>query len=390
MFAIRNGVLYRRWWQKDRSEERYLLAVPKCFRTEILRAIHDTPEGGHIGQRATLRKLQERFWWPKMQSNVRSYVASCEACQQFKRLPGCQPGLLTPVEIPEDIFHTVGIDYIGPLPTSTAENRYIIVAVDYLSKYVEATAVPSLAYTHLVDFLQHRFEWRHGLPKKLISDRATTFRSRGLRKYLSTAGVQHHYTSAFHPQANGLTERTNQSIQARLAPYTKVGQKGEADWDVHLPAAVYAVNTALQTSTGVTPYEIVYGKLPQLKAVLRLDAPVSVARSDSRTVSCQKIRAAAKEKATQAQEKQKRYYDRRRRPAPAYNIGDEVWVQRGGNCTGKKLLAKFEGPFTITERVGENTWRVRTSDPSFELDRRKRNNFAVHVSRLKKRLRRLA
>ncbi|KAH7971053.1 hypothetical protein HPB49_018452 [Dermacentor silvarum] len=69
MFAIRNGALYRRWWQKDRSEERYLLAVPKCFRTEILRAIHDTPEGGHIGQRVMLRKLQERFWWPTMQSN---------------------------------------------------------------------------------------------------------------------------------------------------------------------------------------------------------------------------------------------------------------------------------------------------------------------------------
>ncbi|XP_037558513.1 uncharacterized protein LOC119435886 [Dermacentor silvarum] len=151
-------------------------------------------------------------------------------------------------------------------------------------------------------------------------------------------------------------------------------------------AAVYAVNTALQTSTGVMPYEIVYGKLPQLKAVLRLDAPVSVTRPDSRTVACQKIRAAAKEKATQAQEKQKRYYDRRRRPAPAYNIGDEVWVQRGGNCPGKTLLGKFEGPFTITERVGD-TWRVGTSDPSFGLDWRKRNNFAVHVSRLKKRLR---
>lgn len=102
-----------------------------------------------------------------MESNVRSYVASCEVCQQYKRLPGCQPGLLTPIPLPETIFHTVGIDYIGPLPITTAGNRYIIVAVEYLSKYVEVAAVPSIAAGHLIDFLKLRFEWRHGLPKKI-------------------------------------------------------------------------------------------------------------------------------------------------------------------------------------------------------------------------------
>lgn len=85
-----------------------------------------------------------------MQCTVHSYVASCAPCQQFNRLPVCQPRLLTPVEIPDQIFHMVGIDNIGPLLATTAENRYIIVAVDYLLKYMEVAAVPLLACVHLV------------------------------------------------------------------------------------------------------------------------------------------------------------------------------------------------------------------------------------------------
>lgn len=80
-----------------------------------------------------------------------------------------------PIPLPEAIFDTVGTDHIGPLPTTAAGNRYNLVAIGYLSKFMEVTAVPSLATSFIISFLQHRFEWRHGLPKKLISDRATTF-----------------------------------------------------------------------------------------------------------------------------------------------------------------------------------------------------------------------
>lgn len=134
-----------------------------------------------------------------MESDVRSYVDSFSVCQQYKRLPAGQPGKLTPIPLPETIFLAIGVDYIGHVSITTAGNRYIIVAVEYLSKYLEVAAVLTLPSCHLTDFLKLRFEWRHGLPKKIISGRATTFCSRELRNYLSTAGVRRHYTSAFHP-----------------------------------------------------------------------------------------------------------------------------------------------------------------------------------------------
>lgn len=323
-----------------------------------------------------------------MDRSVRSYVASCKVCQQHKRRPGCQPGLLTPITPPETIFHTVGIDHIGPFPTSAAGNRYIIVAVDYLSRFIEVAAVPSLAASCVINFLRDHFEWRHGLPKKLISDRSTTFRSRELRTYLRQAGVEHHFAAAYHPQANGLTERSNQTLQARLAPYCTSNKPGEADWDEHLKAAAYAVNTALQSSAGTSPYEIVYGQLPKLGATLSLDTPVQLGRSAARGTLCRKIRTEARKKIMHAQQEQKRHYDRRHRRAPPYRIGDEVWVQRGTPSPAKKLCAKFEGPFIITQQLGENTWRVRSSDSDSRADKRRRNNFAVHVSRIKNCVRR--
>lgn len=139
-FVLRNGTLYRRVWFKNSNAERRLTAIPASLRQEILHAVHDSPEGGHIGQRATLQKVQERFWWPKMHSQIRAYVASCEVCQQYKRITGSRPCLLTPIPTPETAFHTIGIDHVGPLPTTAGGNRYIIVALDYLSKYVEVAA----------------------------------------------------------------------------------------------------------------------------------------------------------------------------------------------------------------------------------------------------------
>lgn len=112
--------------------------------------------------------------------------------------------------------------------------------MDYLLKYVEIAAVPSLAASHVIEFLKTNFQWRHRMPKKVISDRSKTFRSRQLRSFLHRAEVGHHFASSYHPQANGLTERTNQTIQTRLAPYVETHKVEEADWDRHLQSAAYS------------------------------------------------------------------------------------------------------------------------------------------------------
>lgn len=224
------------------------------------------------------------------------------------------------------------------------------------------------------------------MPKKLISDQASTFRSRKLRSFLRRAGVEHHFSSPYHPQANGLTERTNQTIQARLAPYVVTNKDGEADWDKHLQSAAYSINSCVQSSTGTTPYEVVYWQLPRLNVAARVDTPVKVGQAVARQVACKNIRRGVQNNIRAAQKMQKTYYDHRHRRAPQYAVGDEVWVQRGMHVAGRKLLPKFEGPFLITKRLGENTWRVATLPNDSGVDRRKKDTFAVHVSRMKERV----
>lgn len=87
-----------------------------------------------------------------MHSQIRSYVASCEVCQRYKRIMGSHPDSLSPITPPEAVFNTIGMDHVGPLPTAADGNHYIIVAVDYLSKYVEVAAVPSVAASHVIEF----------------------------------------------------------------------------------------------------------------------------------------------------------------------------------------------------------------------------------------------
>lgn len=95
-----------------------VIAIPAALRAEISRAVHDSPEGGHIGQRATFQKVQERVWWPKMHSQIPSYVASCEVFSGTRRIPGSQPGLLSPITPQAAVFNTIGIDHVGPLTTA--------------------------------------------------------------------------------------------------------------------------------------------------------------------------------------------------------------------------------------------------------------------------------
>lgn len=385
-FLIHEGSLYRRHWSPQEPQERLLAVVPSEQRSTILQAMHDAPEGGHVGQRATLRKVLERFWWPKMHSGIRNYVAGCQTCQQYKNLPGSMPGELTPIPPPDHIFHTIGIDHVGVLPRTLKGNRYVLVAVDYLSKYVEVQAVPTLSTQHVIDFLQEKFQWRHGLPEKLISDRGTSFTSKRLAAFLQKTGVHHHYSSAYHPQTNGLTERTNQTLLSRLRPFVSSIEDGRADWDEHLLAAAFAINTSVQTSTQLTPHEIVYGEMPKVPMVPNLKLSLPPIMQDSRADRLRKLRHTARTNIEIAQKCQKRNYDRSHRKATPLSIGDDVWVRRGGNPVGlgRKFYSKYVGPYKIIERLGDNTFRV--ASVSAGLDRRQRNNFAVHVSRLKPRV----
>ena len=151
------------------------------------------------------------------------------------------------------------MDLLGPFPTSTNGNKWIVVATDYLTSYAETASLPSGTAIKVASFFVKNIVLRHGAHVILISDRGTAFTAELTQQILRLSPTVHRKTTAYHPQTNGLTERLNETLADMLAMYVDVGHK---TWDEGLPYVTFPYNTAPQetTHTHMTPFELVFAR----------------------------------------------------------------------------------------------------------------------------------
>ncbi|GKC00755.1 reverse transcriptase domain-containing protein, partial [Tanacetum coccineum] len=222
---------------------------------EILAHCHSGPTGGHHSANVTAKKVYESgFYWPSVFKDANEYVRRCDACQRSGNISSRNEMPQNNIQVCE-VFDVWGLDFMGPFPQSRG-NKYILVAVDYVSKWVEAQALPTNDARVVVKFLRSLFA-RFGVPKALISDRGTHFCNSQLEKALQRYGVTHKLSMAYHPQSNGQTEVTNRAIKRILERSVGYNPK---DWSEKLNDALWAFRTAYKTPTGCTPFRLVYGK----------------------------------------------------------------------------------------------------------------------------------
>ncbi|CAF5186822.1 unnamed protein product, partial [Rotaria magnacalcarata] len=154
--------------------EKHLLVIPKTMQNKVLEWAHDHPTAGHGGQQKTLFRLTTRVYWESMKKDVFNYISACQACQQFKynNAPTASPMQLHAVNEP---WHTIGMDIMGSFPTTARQKRFLLVIVDYFTRWIELFPLNSITSIDITNILTNEIFSRYGLPKHIVSDNGPQF-----------------------------------------------------------------------------------------------------------------------------------------------------------------------------------------------------------------------
>lgn len=222
--------------------------------------MHDHILAGHFGVVRTYAAIRRKYYWKNLSAQVRNYILSCPNCSTRKGKGHIKKAPLHPMPVPSQPFERLAVDCLGPFPETHRKNKYIVVFVDHLTKWVESFATPDIQATTIARFLFDEIICRHSTPKSLHSDRGSNFLSNIVKELCKLLQISKTFTSSFHPSGNGLVERSNATIARALSMFV---DKNHKDWDVYLPAVMFAFRATPNTeTTSFSPFYLVYGREP--------------------------------------------------------------------------------------------------------------------------------
>ncbi|KAL5013072.1 hypothetical protein ScPMuIL_011623 [Solemya velum] len=338
------------------------IVVPKPYRSTVLSLAHDTPLAGHLGNKKTRERILQCFFWPGIFIDVANYCKSCPECQKGKS-KGIQKAPLVPIPHMEEPFSRIAIDFVGPLPLTERKNRYILVCVDYATRYPEAFALCNQNAETVAECLVSLFS-RVGVPKEILSDQGSNFMSDLMKELCRLLSIKKLSSTPYHPQTNGLVEKFNGTLKTMLKTYAMSESR---NWDKHLPYVLFAYREVPNETTGFSPFELLYGR--HIRGPLEILKEEWEEPSDGKTSvvsfileTRDRMRAMRQlvcmnEKVSK--KKQKTYYDRKARHR-VLERGQKVLLLLP--TSKSKLLAQWKGPYEVVERVSPVDYRIRLSN----------------------------
>jgi hypothetical protein len=253
------------------------LVIPQVKNIKYLREAHDAAVEGHFGVTRTYETVARRFFWPRMYQKVKRYVQGCATCARTKSSNQKPYGLLQPLDIPDERWRRINIDFITKLPVTKDGNDTIITIIDALTKRAHwiATTEKHLTAIKFAEIFRDHYVRYHGIPDAIVSDRDVRFTSTFWETLMSEFDTKLRMSTAFHPQTDGQAEKANSIVERYLRAYAGERQN---EWDQLLALAEFAYNATRQKSIEMTPFEADLSYVPRMP----LDALASVGKERSR------------------------------------------------------------------------------------------------------------
>jgi putative transposase len=361
------------------------LVIPqvKDIKYRILREAHDAAVGGHFGIGRTYETISRRFFWPRMYQEVKRYVQGCATCARTKSSNQKPYGLLQPLDIPDERWRRINIDFITKLPTTANGNDTIITIIDVLTKRAHwiAAKEKDLTAVKFAEIFRDHYVRYHGLPDAIVSDRDVRFTSTFWKTLMGEFDTKLRMSTSFHPQTDGQAEKANSIVERYLRAYSAEHQD---KWDHLLALAEFAYNATRQKSIEMSPFEADLSYIPRMP----LDALASIASgrrrsmrtrsgnqfrtadssSDGRTFAAEMVHTLSRLRETlqHAQEQQIAEANKHRQPH-TFQQGDKVLLSAknlpisyatAADNHRKALHQKYIGEFELGQRRGENAFEV--------------------------------
>ncbi|GKA50881.1 reverse transcriptase domain-containing protein [Tanacetum coccineum] len=333
--------------------------------TKKARAVRQKAASMHSGPRSVVAKaIQIGYYWPTMHMDARNLIRKCKDCQIHHPLPKNTQQNLTPITSPW-LFYKWGIDIAGPFPEGPGKVKFLIVAIDYFTKWIEAKAVTTITGNQVKKFVWDNIVCRFGLPGEIISDNGKQFRDNPFKDWCEKLCIRQCFASVKHPQANGLVERANRSlgegIKARLDERSR-------DWIEELPHVLWAHRTMIKSSNGETPFSLTYGTEAVIPVeigmpTLRTTEVDQASNNEALGINLDLIEERREQAAIQeakSKKKMEKYYNSRVR-GTSFKPGEMVYRSNEASHAkdGGKLGPKWEGPYEVKESLGKGAYKLK-------------------------------
>ena len=236
------------------------LCVPNVMelKKKILNESHNTVFTMHPGSNKMYQDMKQSYWWPGMKKDISKYVATCLTCQQVKAEHQVASSLLNPLPIPQWKWDNITMDFVSGFPLTQRKHDTIWVIVDRLTKSAHFLPI-RLDYSmdRLADLYMNEIVRLHGILVSIVSDRNPRFTSRFWKELQSAFGMRLNFSTVFHPQTDGQSERVIQVLEDMLRGYVLDFPR---NWDRYIPFMEFSYSNSYQSSIGMAPYEALYGR----------------------------------------------------------------------------------------------------------------------------------